>query len=111
MTIIIDECLPKRLTRLFAGHRVRTVLQIGLAGSKDSDLLRELDKRNIDLFVTIDGNIEYQQQFHHRHFGTIVIRSVSNRFADLAHFESALQDAADTIQPSQIIHIPPKKKS
>ncbi len=61
MKIIIDECLPKRVVHFFAKHEVWTVPQIGLSGAKDSILLDELDQRNIDLFITIDGNIEYQQ--------------------------------------------------
>jgi len=30
---------------------------MGLAGSKDAELLNELDKREIDIFITIDGKI------------------------------------------------------
>ena len=107
MKIIIDECLPKRMTNFFAGEKVWTVPQIGLGGYKDSELLAELEKRNIDAFITIDGNIEYQQQFKNRILGTIVIRSVSNRFADLQHhLEEALVKIVKSIQPGTITHIP-----
>jgi predicted nuclease of predicted toxin-antitoxin system len=105
MKIIIDECLPKRVTRFFPGHDVWTVPQIGLAGYHDRELLHELDRRGIDLFVTIDGNMEYQQQFAERTFGTIVIRAVSNRFADLEHMQGQLQDALSKVKPKRIIHI------
>jgi len=105
MTIIVDECLPKRTIHFFAKDEVWTVPQIGLSGFKDAELLDELDNRNIDVFITIDGNIEFQQQFQHRKFGTIVIRSVSNRFADLQHLEKKLQDSVASILPSQIVHL------
>ena len=105
MKIIIDECLPKRVTRFFPEHEAWTVPQIGLAGYHDTALLDELDKREIDVFVTIDGNIEYQQQFAHRKFGTIIIRSVSNRFSDLENLNPQLHDAITNIKPKQIIHI------
>lgn len=85
MTIIIDECLPKRITKFFPEHKVWTVPQIGLGGYKDSHLLNALDKKEVDIFITIDGNIEYQQQFMDRTFKTIVVRAVSNRFSDLEH--------------------------
>jgi predicted nuclease of predicted toxin-antitoxin system len=106
MKIIIDECLPKRLTRFFSDKDVKTVPQIGLAGCKDSELLKELDKLNIDVFITIDGNIEYQQQFANRTFGTIIIRAVSNRFADLEHLKKELQQAVNRVKSGSIIHIP-----
>ena len=38
MKIIIDECLPKRLTKLFPNDEAWTVPQIGLAGFKDTEL-------------------------------------------------------------------------
>jgi predicted nuclease of predicted toxin-antitoxin system len=106
MKIIIDECLPKRMTQFFKTHNVWTVPQIGLNGYKDTELLKELDKRNIDIFITIDGNIEYQQQFNNRNFGTIVIRAVSNRFLDLKQFENELQEVVQSIQSGIIIHVP-----
>ncbi|MEA3522602.1 MAG: hypothetical protein U9R50_06480 [Campylobacterota bacterium] len=106
MKIIIDECLPKRLIHFFTQHEVWTVPQIGLAGAKDSMLLDELDRRNIDLFITIDGNIEYQKAFENRVFATIVIRSASNRFEDLLTFKDELVDIIFTIKSGNIYHIP-----
>jgi hypothetical protein len=104
--IIIDECLPKRVTSFFKDDECWTVPQIGLGGYKDTVLLDELDKRNIDIFVTIDGNIEYQQQFKNRLFGTIVLRSVSNRFSDLKQFENMLVEATKSVEAGMIVHIP-----
>jgi len=106
MKIIIDECLPKRVTRFFEDASAYTVPQIGLSGYSDAQLLSELDKRGIDVFVTIDGNIEYQQQFAQRSFGTIVITSVSNRYEDLLHLRDTILQAAESVSPGQIAHIP-----
>jgi predicted nuclease of predicted toxin-antitoxin system len=106
MKIIIDECLPKRLKNLLPDYDVQTVPQMGLAGSKDTALLDALDARKIDVFITIDGNIEYQQNFSGRVFGTVVIRAVSNRFQDLVALESALLTALQQATPGNIIRIP-----
>ena len=106
MKIIIDECLPKRLIHFFKDADTYTVTQIGLNGYKDTALLDALDAKEVDIFITIDGNIEYQQQFKNRTFGTIVIRAVSNRFADLKQFQEVLQIAAMQIKKGMIIHIP-----
>ena len=106
MIIIIDECLPKRLTQFFPEEEVWTVPQIGLSGSQDKVLLDELDIKNIDIFITIDGNIEYQQQFENRVFGTVIIRAVSNRFSDLLHLKDELVNAVTNVTPGNVIHIP-----
>jgi len=105
MKIVIDECLPKRLTRFFPEHDVWTVPQLGLAGYADSKLLDELDRRDIDIFITIDSNIEYQQQFTNRSFGTIIIRSVSNRYRDLEHLKPNILQVIQKIKPKLIVHI------
>ena len=68
MKIIIDECLPKRITQFFPRDEVWTVPQIGLSGSKDKILLDELDVRNIEVFITIDGNIEYSNPYFFQAF-------------------------------------------
>ncbi len=105
MKIIIDECLPKRVTQFFEGESVYTVPQIGLNGTTDSELLDELDKRDIDVFITIDGNIEYQQQFSKRNFGTVVIISVSNRFNDLLHLKEKIVRAVYSVAKGEIVHV------
>ncbi|RUM69577.1 MAG: hypothetical protein DSZ09_00995 [Sulfurovum sp.] len=105
MKIVIDECLPKRMTQFFKKDSAYTVPQIGLNGSKDTELLEELDKRGIDVFVTIDGNIEYQQQFINRTFGTVVIISVSNRFNDLLHLKDKILEAVDSVSHGKIEHV------
>ena len=105
MKIVIDECLPKKITQFFKKGIAYTVPQIGLSGSTDTELLDELDKRGIDVFVTIDGNIEYQQQFINRTFGTVVIISVSNRFNDLQHLQDKILEAVESVAKGKISHI------
>jgi len=110
MRIILDECLPKRLKHIFEHHEVWTVPQIGLSGAKDGKLLDELDKKGIDCFVTIDGNIEYQQQFIDRNFSTMIIRSFSNRYNDLLHLKEEIILGLKSVSKNKIIHIPEKRK-
>jgi predicted nuclease of predicted toxin-antitoxin system len=106
MKIVIDECLPKRLIHIFTDHEAWTVPQIGLAGSKNSELLDKLNEKRIEVFITIDGNIEYQQNFSNRTFGTVIIRSVTNRLESLLLLENDLLRAVDMISAGNIIHIP-----
>jgi len=60
----------------------------------------------IDVFITIDGNIKYQQQFKGRRFGTIIIRSISNRFEDLTNLKSQLDIAIQESNPGKILKVP-----
>ena len=92
MKIVIDECLPKRVTQFFEKDSAYTVPQIGLSASKDTELLEELDKKGIDVFVTIDGNIEYQQQF-------------TNRTNDLLHLKDKILKAVSSVSKGKIERI------
>ncbi|HIP46565.1 MAG TPA: hypothetical protein EYG95_03290 [Campylobacterales bacterium] len=105
MKIIIDECLPKRVTHFFESGEAYTVPQVGLSGYRDTELLNELEAKRIDVFVTIDGNIEYQQQFKDRVFGTVIIRAVSNRFSDLSHLKDKVVIAVNEVTSGEIKHI------
>ena len=104
--IIIDECLPKKLRTIFEDDEVFTVPQLGLNGYSDYNLLIELARRGIDCFLTIDGNMEYQQVLSRQPFGTIVLRSHSNRFHDLLPLKPLILDALKSCEVGQIIHIP-----
>ncbi|WP_457605998.1 DUF5615 family PIN-like protein [Nitratifractor sp.] len=106
MKIIIDECLPKRCTGCFESHEVYTVPQIGLSGWKDGELLRELARRGIDCFVTIDGNMEYQQHLERQPYMTIVLRAHSNRFRDLLPMREEMNEVLENVTPGRVVHLP-----
>ena len=65
MKIIIDECLPKRLTKIFSNHDTWTVPQIGLAGYKDSELLKALDEKEIDKHLKGKHKGKYRKRAGH----------------------------------------------
>ncbi len=53
MTIILDENLPRPLSRIFTAHRVTTVQEQGLAGTVNGELLAQLEG-SFDVFITAD---------------------------------------------------------
>ena len=61
MKIILDECLPKRLTKIIPFDQVFTVPQIGLAGFSDTELLNALDEKKIDVFINVCKSINLEQ--------------------------------------------------
>ena len=53
MRVVLDECLPKRLTRELPGHEARTVQQMGWSGISNGKLL-SLIRGQFDAFLTVD---------------------------------------------------------
>ena len=61
MRVLLDENLDWRLRRSFdAGHEVVTVRYRGWSGKTNGELLRAA-AAEFDVFVTLDLNLEYQQ--------------------------------------------------
>ena len=60
MRILLDEDLPRRLTSLLVGHNVSTVQRSGWTGIKNGKLLG-LAAAEFDVFLTMDRNLEFQQ--------------------------------------------------
>ena len=58
MRILLDECVDARLAREIVGHDVRTVPQMGWAGTPDGPLLG-LAEGEFDAFVTTDRNLPF----------------------------------------------------
>ena len=60
MRLLLDEQVPRRLKRSFAGHNVQTVREMGWNGKSNGELLA-LARDEFDAFVTLDRKLEYQQ--------------------------------------------------
>jgi hypothetical protein len=82
MRILLDECIDRRLARGFINCEVKTVPQMGWAGTLDGDLL-PLVAAEFDVFITVDRNLPYQQNLTRLDLAVLVLEVPSNRLADL----------------------------
>lgn len=85
MKILLDECIDRRFAREFADHEVQTVPQKGWAGVNNGSLMK-LAEAEFDVFITVDRNLSFQQNLPRYNIAVIVLRSLSNRYQDLAPF-------------------------
>jgi predicted nuclease of predicted toxin-antitoxin system len=72
MRVLLDECLPRGLKKHLRNHEVKTVPEAGWAGKKNGELLR-VAAGDIDVFITIDSNLVYQQKVGVLPFGVVVL--------------------------------------
>ena len=61
MKVLLDACTPRPLRQFLPGHFVRTAQEMGWAGLKNGDLLREAEGQ-FEAFISTDQNLKYQQQ-------------------------------------------------
>jgi len=76
--VLLDENLPHDLTGALIGHSVSTVQPLCWAGTKNGALLKRASGL-IDALVTMDRNLEHQQDVSVLPFGVVVVGAPSNR--------------------------------
>ena len=81
MGIRLDECIPQPLEREFTSHDVSTVAEMGF-----------------DVFITVDQNIQYQQNLKTRRLALVLIIACNNKLQTLKGFVPEMLAALETIQ-------------
>jgi predicted nuclease of predicted toxin-antitoxin system len=102
--VLLDENLPHDLASELVGHDVATVQGLGWAGITNGELLRQaVDK--VDVFLTMDRNLERQQKLEGVSFGIVVIRARSNRVEDLRPLVSDILVALEHVEAGKVQHV------
>ena len=109
MRVLLDECVPRSLREHLPGHDIRTVAEIGLAGLKNGELLRRAAQR-FDVLLTVDRNMEYQQNFHGAGIAVVVMHAPTNDIADLEPLLPAVLRALPTVRRGEVTNIPERPK-
>ena len=104
MRVLLDECLPRGLKKHLSEHEVKTVPEAGWAGKKNGELLR-LAIGSVDVFVTIDSSLVYQQTVGALSFGVVVLVVRSNRLGDLLPLVPDLLTAVISVEPGQVLRV------
>lgn len=104
MRILLDEDLPRRLGNHLVGHYAETVPSCGWAGVKNGRLLA-LAATRFDVFLTMDQNLEFQQNLAALPVAVLVIDAVSNRIKHLEPLVPALLAAIENVQPKTLRHV------
>jgi predicted nuclease of predicted toxin-antitoxin system len=101
MRVVLDECLPTRLTRELPGHEARTVQQMGWSGSSNGKLL-SLIRGQFDAFITVDSNLAYQQNLSTLPVAVVVLRAPSNKIEDLRPLLPRLLATLAVLKPGEL---------
>ena len=107
MRILIDECLPRKLKNALSEHDVTTVPEAGWSGRKNGELLRLMIGK-FDVFITIDNNLEYQQQLRDQSVSFIVLSAKNNKLESLLPLIPDVEVALMSILPGQVVKIEAK---
>jgi predicted nuclease of predicted toxin-antitoxin system len=83
MRLLLDECVPRPLKRDFVGHEVSHVRDLDWSGKRNGEILDLMVKAGFQVFITVDRNLEFQQNIQARGLGVVVMIARTNRRKDL----------------------------
>lgn len=102
--VLLDACVPKRLSRELAGFEVQHATDLGWAGLDDGPLLDTAAGR-FEAFVTVDQGIPHQQVLAHRPFAIVVLHARTNRAVDLLPLVPRLRAVLKRLVPGTVFDV------
>jgi hypothetical protein len=103
--ILLDHCVPKRFRQLLVGHEVRTAFEMGWSVLKNGELLRTAASGGFDVFVTVDQNLQYQQNLSTLPLSVVILVAPDNRFDTVRRFAPEVLTTAASLPPRTLVRI------
>ena len=105
MKILLDHCVDWRLSRSLPGHEVRNARQMGWDELENGELLAAAAAQQFHVLLTVDQNIESQQNLAALPVAIIVVITPSNKLDALTPLVPAIESALAGIQPCTLVKV------
>jgi hypothetical protein len=102
MRVLLDECVTRYLKRDFAGHEALTVGEAGFKGLKNGRLLQAASGQ-FDALVTVDQNLQYQQNLHTFVIAIIVLKARRSTYPLLKPLMPKVLESLKRVKPGEVI--------
>lgn len=105
MRVLLDENIDRFLKAQFdSGMDVVTVSEQGWKGMKNGQLLR-VAQHKFDVFVTMDKDLEHQQNVNVINMGIVVIRAQSNSYQSVAPLMPQVNEAIKMVTAGEVVYV------
>jgi predicted nuclease of predicted toxin-antitoxin system len=105
MKILLDECITKRLKTKLTEYQVTTVFEMGWRGLKNGNLMTKAVENNFDIFLTIDKNIEFQQNLNNYQIAVVVLNTPNSKIEFLEQLMPKFKQDIKTFERGKIYKI------
>jgi hypothetical protein len=102
--VLLDESVPRQLTKFLGNHEVSTVPKAGWAGMKNGELMTRAASE-FDAFITGDQGIEFQQSYRDLDLGVVVLVAPDNRVETITGMAGAILVALESLRPGQLVRV------
>jgi hypothetical protein len=104
MKVLLDECVTRKLRHDLQGHDVHTIEEAGMKGLKNGELLRSASGQ-YEVLVTVDQNLQYQQNIKTLKLGIIVLVAKRNSYEALHPLMGKAIEALKQIKAGEVVII------
>jgi predicted nuclease of predicted toxin-antitoxin system len=104
MRLLLDEAVPRRLSRSLASHEVRTVVEMGWSGVKNGNLLA-LAAPHFDALITVDKNLPHQQNLSMLPVSVVLLDAPSVALGELLFLLPALEKALVALPARSFVRV------
>lgn len=103
MLILFDHGTPAPLRLFLVGHTVRKTKELGWDTLSNGELLNEAERAAIEVFVTTDKNIRYQQNLTSRIIAIVVLGN--SRWPVVERYVDRVVAAVNAARPGSYIEV------
>jgi hypothetical protein len=103
--VLLDESVPRQLATELRSHDVRTVVQVGWTGVQNGELLRRTAEAGFEVLVTMDRNLEHQQNIARAGLGVLVIIARDSRVETVVPLAGSINTALSKLRPGMVLHV------
>lgn len=105
MRVLLDEMMPRRLTRHFDENiQAVTVRERGWGSLGNGELLQAA-QREFDVLLTMDRGIPHQQDLSKLEIAVVILCAKSNRFTELEPLMDEVVRALSIVRSGQTLFV------
>lgn len=105
MKVLLDKCVPQPFCRHRGEHECHGARRAGYRGKQNGELLALAVEAGLDVLITVDKDIPYQQNMAARLIALLIIGISSNKLTDLVPHAPASLLVLSTIRPGQVVRV------
>lgn len=103
--MLLDECVPRPIKRELAAHDVHHVVDMGWSSKRNGELLKLMVAERFDAMLTVDRNLEFQQNVRASGLGVVVAVARTNRLKELRPLVPQILEALAGIISGELIRV------
>jgi len=102
-SVLLDHCVPRPFGKVIENCAVATAFERGWQNLKNGELIEAAELANVDILITADKNLRYQQNLDGRRIA--IIELPTNRLKLVSEYAAQVNEIILTVQPGGYVVI------